>query len=89
VNRPGVRWNTLAAAPLDSVSCASSAAPFRDSAMLGWSILFFLLALVAGYMGFMGLAGIAASIAQVLFVLFLVMLVISFVVRALQGRSVV
>ena len=57
--------------------------------MLGWSILFFILALVEGYMGFVGLAGIAATIAQVLFVLFLVVLVLSFVIRAFQGRSVV
>ncbi len=57
--------------------------------MLGWAVVFFILALAAGYMGFVGLAGIAATIAQILFVIFLVMLVVSFVVRAFQGRSVV
>jgi uncharacterized membrane protein YtjA (UPF0391 family) len=57
--------------------------------MLGWAILFFVLALGAGYMGFVGLAGIAAAIAKVLFLIFLVLLVVGFAIRALQGRSVV
>ncbi len=56
--------------------------------MLTWAIVFFVLALVAATLGFGVLAGLAASIAQVLFVVFLVLLVLSFVVRAIQGRSV-
>jgi len=61
----------------------------RRRAMLGWAILFFILAVVAGFMGFLGLAGVAASIAKALFLIFLAMLVLSFVIRAFQGRSVV
>jgi uncharacterized membrane protein YtjA (UPF0391 family) len=56
--------------------------------VLGWALLFFLLAIVAGYLGFFGLAGIAASFAKVLFLIFLVLLVVSFVARALRGKPV-
>ena len=56
--------------------------------VLGWALIFFLLAIVAGYFGFFGLAGIAASFAKVLFLIFIVLLVVSFVVRAFRGKSV-
>ena len=68
---------------------AAWAAEARESVMLGWSIFFVILALIAGYFGFIGLAGLAALIAKVLFVVFLVLLVASFVVRAFRGGSVV
>ena len=57
--------------------------------MLGWAILFGVLALVAAYLGFGMLAGLAATIAKVLFLIFLVLLVVGFVVRALRGGSVI
>jgi uncharacterized membrane protein YtjA (UPF0391 family) len=56
--------------------------------MLGWALVFFILAIVAGYFGFFGLAGAAAGIAKILFLLFLALLVISFIVRAIRGQSV-
>jgi uncharacterized membrane protein YtjA (UPF0391 family) len=62
---------------------------YGDAILLGWALIFFLLAIIAGYFGFFGLAGMAASIAKVLFLIFLVLLVVSFVVRALRGKSVV
>ncbi len=55
--------------------------------MLGWSITFLVLALVAGLLGFVVVAGAAASIAKVLFYIFLVLLVISAFARALKGRT--
>jgi uncharacterized membrane protein YtjA (UPF0391 family) len=60
----------------------------RRRAMLGWALIFFILAVVAGWLGFFGLAGVAAGIAKVLFLIFLVLLVLSFLVRALRGESV-
>ena len=57
--------------------------------MLGWALVFFVMALVTAALGFGGLAGITASIAQVLFVVFLVLTVVTFIARAIQGRSVV
>jgi uncharacterized membrane protein YtjA (UPF0391 family) len=56
--------------------------------MLGWAIVFFVLALAAAVLGFGGLAGMAASIGQILFVVFLILTVLAFVVRAMKGRSV-
>ena len=73
----------------------STATPFREYnnfkeyTMLGWSIAFFILAIIAGLFGFTGLAVAMAGVAQILFVVFLVLLVLSFIVRALKGRSVV
>jgi uncharacterized membrane protein YtjA (UPF0391 family) len=59
-----------------------------ETNMLGWALIFFILALVCGYLGFFSLAGLAASIAQILFLVFLVILVLGFVVRAMRGQSV-
>jgi len=55
--------------------------------MLGWALIFFMLAIVAGVLGFFALVGIAASIAKLLFLGFLTLLVIHFVMRAVRGRS--
>jgi uncharacterized membrane protein YtjA (UPF0391 family) len=60
-----------------------------EAVMLGWALIFFLLAVVAGVLGFVALAGVAAAIAKVLFVVFLVVLVASFVIRAIRGESVI
>lgn len=46
---------------------------------LGWSIAFFLLAIVAAVLGFGGLAGGMAFIAEILFFVFLIALVFSLV----------
>jgi uncharacterized membrane protein YtjA (UPF0391 family) len=47
--------------------------------MLGWSILFLIVALVAAVFGFGGIAAAATDIARLLFVVFLVLFVISLV----------
>lgn len=57
--------------------------------MLGYAVVFAIVALLAAWLGFGALSGVAASIAQILFVVFLVLLVASFVMRAVRGRSVV
>lgn len=56
--------------------------------MLGWALIFVVLALVCGVLGFAVLAGIAATIAKILFLVFLALLVIHFVMRAIRGGSV-
>ena len=60
-----------------------------ENVMLGWALLFAIVAFAAFYFGFFALAGLAASIAKILFVIFLVLLVVSFIMRAIRGRSVV
>ncbi len=57
--------------------------------MLGWSLLFAILALICALLGFGGLVPLFAGIAKILFFIFLILLVVSFVIRALRGRSVV
>ena len=52
--------------------------------MLGWAIVFFILAVVFAALGFGGLAGAAALIAKILFFVFLVLLLV-WVIRALAG----
>jgi uncharacterized membrane protein YtjA (UPF0391 family) len=47
--------------------------------MLGWSIIFLIVALAAGILGFAGIAGTAAGIAKVLFVIFLVLFLVSLI----------
>lgn len=55
--------------------------------MLGWALAFFILAIVAGAFGFGGIAGASAGIAQLLFFIFLALLVLTFVARAVRGKS--
>ena len=47
--------------------------------MLYWTIVFLIIALVAGVLGFGGIAGTAMGIAQVLFVIFLVLFLVSLI----------
>ncbi|MAT34547.1 MAG: DUF1328 domain-containing protein [Ponticaulis sp.] len=56
--------------------------------MLGWALAFFVLAIIAAAFGFGGIAGASAGIAQLLFFVFLALLVITFIARAVRGRSV-
>jgi uncharacterized membrane protein YtjA (UPF0391 family) len=47
--------------------------------MLGWSLSFLIIALLAGLLGFGAIAGTAAWIAKMLFVLFLILFVVSLI----------
>ncbi|NNF05871.1 MAG: DUF1328 domain-containing protein [Candidatus Eisenbacteria bacterium] len=55
--------------------------------MLGYALLFFILALVFGALGFWGLAGLAGTVAKILFVVFLVLLVVSGLSKAIRGQA--
>ena len=54
--------------------------------MLGWSLTFLILVLVAGYVGFFGLIGLAATIAKLLLIVFVALLIVSAFSGALRGR---
>jgi len=56
--------------------------------MLGWTIAFAILALIAGALGFFALAGTLAAAAKILFVIFIVLLIASFIMRALRGGPI-
>jgi len=53
--------------------------------MLGLSIAFLLIALIAAVLGFGVIAGTAAAIAKVLFVIFLVLFLVSLIGRGSRG----
>jgi uncharacterized membrane protein YtjA (UPF0391 family) len=49
--------------------------------MLGWTIIFLIIALVAGILGFTSIAGAAMGIAKVVFAIFLVLFLVSLILR--------
>jgi uncharacterized membrane protein YtjA (UPF0391 family) len=51
----------------------------QEGIMLYWTIVFFVIALIAGVLGFTGVAVAAAGIAKLLFFVFLVLFVISLI----------
>jgi uncharacterized membrane protein YtjA (UPF0391 family) len=53
--------------------------------MLHWSLVFLIIALVAGALGFTGIAGAAAGMAKILFVIFLVVWLVFFLT---VGRAI-
>lgn len=55
--------------------------------MLGWAIMFLLIAIVAAAVGFGGLAAASAGLAQVIFYAFLVLFVISMIAHIVDDRS--
>jgi len=55
--------------------------------MLGWALMFLLVALVAGVFGFGGVASASVGIAQVLFFIFLLGFLVTLVVHLLRGRA--
>ena len=55
--------------------------------MLGWAVIFLIIALVAAIFGFGGIAVASAGIAKILFFLFLVLFVIS-LLFGWRGRRV-
>ena len=54
--------------------------------MLGYAVVFLLVALLAGVLGFGVIAGTAAAIAKVLFIIFLVLCIISLIFGRKVGR---
>jgi len=54
--------------------------------MLRWSVIFLVLALVAGLLGFTGIAGESMYIAKILFFVFLVVFAISLVYGLVTGK---
>jgi uncharacterized membrane protein YtjA (UPF0391 family) len=55
--------------------------------MLGWAVVFLIIALVAAVFGFGGIAAASAGIAKLLFAIFLVLFVIS-LIFGWRGRGV-
>lgn len=54
--------------------------------MLGWAVLFLVIALVAAALGFGGVAAVSVEIAQLVFWVFIVLFVISLIYGLISGR---
>jgi uncharacterized membrane protein YtjA (UPF0391 family) len=52
--------------------------------MLHWTLIFLLVALVAGLLGFMNVGAVAMEIARILFVVFLVLFLVTWVPRLIH-----
>jgi len=56
----------------------------RSKTMLYWTLVFLVVALIAGALGFSGVAGAAAGLAKILFFVFLVLFVLSLISGAVR-----
>jgi len=54
--------------------------------MLGWSLTFLVVALIAAVLGFTSVAGAAMGVAKILFYVFLILFVVSMVMHMVRGR---
>jgi uncharacterized membrane protein YtjA (UPF0391 family) len=55
--------------------------------MLGWTVTFFIIAVIAAILGFTGIAGAASGVAQILFWVFIALLILSGIARAVRGQT--
>jgi uncharacterized membrane protein YtjA (UPF0391 family) len=55
--------------------------------MLYWTVIFLIIALVAGALGFGGLASTSAGIARVLFGIFLILFIITAIMQLMGGHA--
>jgi uncharacterized membrane protein YtjA (UPF0391 family) len=58
----------------------------KGETMLGWTVFFLIIALIAALLGFGGIAGTAAGIAKLLFVIFLAVFFISLLTGLVRRR---
>ena len=59
-----------------------------EKTMLGWALIFLIVALVAAVFGFTGVYAAATSIAQILFFVFLVLFLISLITGFARRRQI-
>jgi uncharacterized membrane protein YtjA (UPF0391 family) len=59
--------------------------PVAETAMLYWTLIFLVVALVAGLFGFGGIASASAGIAKILFAIFIVLFLLSLVFGVVRG----
>ena len=79
----GLEWNRE---PNGTTARAFATPDPKESIMLRYAVIFFVIALIAAVLGFGGIAAGAADIAKLLFVVFLVLAVLNFVVNLVKGK---
>jgi uncharacterized membrane protein YtjA (UPF0391 family) len=55
--------------------------------MLGWSLIFLVVAIIAALFGFTDIASASAGIAKIIFFIFLALWIISLIANAIRGRG--
>jgi uncharacterized membrane protein YtjA (UPF0391 family) len=55
--------------------------------MLGWALIFLVIAIIAALFGFSGIAGTATSIAVILFWIFLAIFILTLIFNLVRGRG--
>jgi uncharacterized membrane protein YtjA (UPF0391 family) len=78
------RWPSTSQRPLarllqDHFHANSQKHNRERNLMLGWTLIFLIVALVAGVLGFTGIAGAAIGIARTLFAIFLILFLVSLI----------
>lgn len=87
-NQGGPVSPRAATATLVGLAALFSVSAVTEDAMLYWTLLFLVVALIAGVLGFGGVASAATGIARVLFFVFLVMFAVSLMSGSvLSGRG--
>jgi uncharacterized membrane protein YtjA (UPF0391 family) len=61
--------------------------PIEETAMLGWALVFLVIALVAAVFGFGGVAVASAWIAQLLFFVFIAVFLALLILNAVRSRA--
>lgn len=59
----------------------------KEEEMLTWSIVFLIVAIVAGLFGFRGVEGVSIQIAKVLFFIFVVLFIVSLILGFVVVRA--
>src|SRR6185437_16817339 len=59
----------------------------KESRMLYWAVVFFVIAIIAAIFGFGGIASAAAGIAKILFFIFIVIFAIALIMGLMRGRG--
>jgi uncharacterized membrane protein YtjA (UPF0391 family) len=65
----------------------SGESPRKESTMLYWAAVFFIIAIIAAVLGFTGIALAAAGIARILFFIFLVVFIVTLIAGLLKRGS--
>jgi uncharacterized membrane protein YtjA (UPF0391 family) len=55
--------------------------------MLGWAVVFLLIALIAAVLGFGGISNLAVEIARIVFYIAIILFVVAATIALLEGRS--
>jgi uncharacterized membrane protein YtjA (UPF0391 family) len=75
----------ISSASVSAAAWSTFSSRATEVIMLYWALVFFIVALAAGFFGFFGIASAAAGIAKILFFIFVILFLLS-LVSGLRGR---